>query len=309
MQLYSRDCGVSQPIEGRAASFAKLKPDGAPAPTNLFASYRLRKAQRCVFDTSPTPYHRTLIPTYPQLAADCRKISQPCQPCVREKGCGRFLPRRGPERLPGGHASIQKTWQHLPRHEIRLHLPLRPRIRCLPIHELYMNRISGETIFVTAELEATSGIIGVNKRGQVLSVSVDEQAMVPYILNVLNNTELAVKLASRANLPGADDLYVQRYNQLFATGQYSEAAKSLLTLQECVQSWSARHLLTIERTRDPRFFCKYITNEIPYRANARPKAIVDVFLRRFHAGLRDLRWRRVRVVCCRQWLLWLSCGC
>ena len=90
---------------------------------------------------------------------------------------------------------------------------------------LYMNRISGETIFVTAELEATSGIIGVNKRGQVLSVSVDEQAMVPYILNVLNNTELAIKLASRANLPGADDLYVQQYNQLFATGQYSEAAK------------------------------------------------------------------------------------
>ena len=71
---------------------------------------------------------------------------------------------------------------------------------------LYMNRVSGETIFVTAELEATSGIIGVNKRGQVLSVSVDEQTMVPYILNVLNNTELAVKLANRANLPGADDL-------------------------------------------------------------------------------------------------------
>jgi clathrin heavy chain len=87
------------------------------------------------------------------------------------------------------------------------------------------NRISGENIFITAELEATSGIIGVNKRGQVLSVGVDEQAMVPYILNVLNNTELAVKLASRANLPSADDLYVQQYNQLFATGQYSEAAK------------------------------------------------------------------------------------
>lgn len=90
---------------------------------------------------------------------------------------------------------------------------------------LYMNRISGETIFVTAEHEATSGIIGVNKRGQVLSVSVDEQTMIPYILNVLNNTELAVKLASRANLPGADDLYVQQYNQLFGSGQYSEAAK------------------------------------------------------------------------------------
>ncbi|KAF8327533.1 armadillo-type protein [Cantharellus anzutake] len=90
---------------------------------------------------------------------------------------------------------------------------------------VYMNRISGETVFVTAEHEATNGIIGVNKQGPVLSVSADEQTVIPYILTVLNNTELAVKLASRANLPGADELYVQQYQQLFASGQYSEAAK------------------------------------------------------------------------------------
>jgi len=107
---------------------------------------------------------------------------------------------------------------------------------------LYMNRISGETIFVTAELEATSGIIGVNKRGQVLSVSVDEQAMVPYILNVLNNTELAIKLVSRANLPGADDLYVQQYNQL---DNIQKRRKLLPTLRGCVQFWSARYLMTL----------------------------------------------------------------
>lgn len=32
---------------------------------------------------------------------------------------------------------------------------------------IYMNRISSETIFVTAEYDPTSGIIGVNKKGQV----------------------------------------------------------------------------------------------------------------------------------------------
>ena len=90
---------------------------------------------------------------------------------------------------------------------------------------IYMNRISGETIFVTAEHDATHGIIGVNKKGQVLSVNVDEQTIVPYILTTLNNTDLAFKLASRANLPGADDLYVQQYQQLFAGGNYAEAAK------------------------------------------------------------------------------------
>ena len=90
---------------------------------------------------------------------------------------------------------------------------------------VYMNRISGETIFVTAEHDATNGIIGVNKKGQVLSVNVDEQTIIPYILTTLNNTELAFKLASRANLPGADDLYVKQYQQLFQSGQYGEAAK------------------------------------------------------------------------------------
>lgn len=90
---------------------------------------------------------------------------------------------------------------------------------------VYMNRISGDTIFVTAEHESSNGIIGVNKKGQVLSVSVDEQTIIPYILTTLNNTELAFKLASRANLPGADDLYIKQYQQLFSSGQYSEAAK------------------------------------------------------------------------------------
>ena len=90
---------------------------------------------------------------------------------------------------------------------------------------IYMNRISGETIFTTTEHEASNGILCVNRKGQLLSVSVDEQTMVPYILGTLNNTDLAFKLASRGNLPGADDLYIQQYQQLFQSGQYGEAAK------------------------------------------------------------------------------------
>jgi clathrin heavy chain len=90
---------------------------------------------------------------------------------------------------------------------------------------LYINRISGETIFVTAEHEASHGLIGVNKKGQVLSVDVDEQTIIPYLLLNPNNTELAFKLASRANLPGADDLYVKQYQQLFQSGQFDQAAQ------------------------------------------------------------------------------------
>lgn len=63
------------------------------------------------------------------------------------------------------------------------------------------------------------------KMFQVLSVSLDENNIIPYILNNLNNTELALKLASRGGLSGADDLYVARFNQLFSSGSFAEAAK------------------------------------------------------------------------------------
>lgn len=36
---------------------------------------------------------------------------------------------------------------------------------------IYMNRISADTIFVTTPHEPTSGIIGVNKKGQVCNFS------------------------------------------------------------------------------------------------------------------------------------------
>lgn len=36
MQLYSRERGVSQPIEGHAASFAEIQLDGHQKPTKLF---------------------------------------------------------------------------------------------------------------------------------------------------------------------------------------------------------------------------------------------------------------------------------
>jgi clathrin heavy chain len=36
MQLYSKERGVSQPIEGHAAAFAELLLEDAPAPTKLF---------------------------------------------------------------------------------------------------------------------------------------------------------------------------------------------------------------------------------------------------------------------------------
>jgi clathrin heavy chain len=59
----------------------------------------------------------------------------------------------------------------------------------------------------------------------VLSVSVNESTIVPFIMNQLQKPEVAFKIASRGNLPGADDLFVTRFEQLMQQQNFAEAAR------------------------------------------------------------------------------------
>ena len=59
---------------------------------------------------------------------------------------------------------------------------------------------------------------------KVLAVSVEEENIVHYITNTLQNQDLALTMAARSNLPGAEDLFVQKFSSLFQAGKYSEAA-------------------------------------------------------------------------------------
>ena len=56
-------------------------------------------------------------------------------------------------------------------------------------------------------------------------MSVDENNLIPYITNTLQNPDLALRIATRNNLAGAEELFVRKFNILFSQGQYSEAAK------------------------------------------------------------------------------------
>ncbi|KAF9078161.1 hypothetical protein BDP27DRAFT_1253219 [Rhodocollybia butyracea] len=201
MQLYSRDRGVSQPIEGHAAAFAEIKLDGHQHVTKLF-TFAVRTATGAKLHVVQID-HTAPDPPFVKKAVDV------------------YFPTEATNDFP---VSMQVSKKHGIVYLVTkygfIHLYDLESGACV-----YMNRISGETIFVTAEHEATNGIIGVNKKGQVLSVNVDDQTIVPYTLTTLNNTELAFKLASRANLPGADDLYIKQYQSLFQSGQFSEAAK------------------------------------------------------------------------------------
>ena len=46
-----------------------------------------------------------------------------------------------------------------------------------------------------------------------------------YITTVLQNPDLALRIAIRNNLGGAEELFVRKFNNMFNNMQYSEAAK------------------------------------------------------------------------------------
>jgi clathrin heavy chain len=63
------------------------------------------------------------------------------------------------------------------------------------------------------------------RRGQVLLATVNEAAMVPFVSQQLNNLDLALAMAKRGNLPGAEGLIAQQFEKLCAAGPYNEAAE------------------------------------------------------------------------------------
>jgi len=202
MQLYSVERKVSQPIEGHAAAFSQFKLNGNTKESTLFC-FAVRGAQGGklhVIEVGTPPAGNT---AYPKKAVDV------------------FFP-------PEAQNDFPVAMQVGPKYDVIYLITKYGYIHLYDIETgtcIYMNRISGDTIFVTAPHEATSGIIGVNRKGQVLSVGVEEPNIIPYITTTLQNPDLALRMASRNNLPGAEDLFVRKFNTLFQNGNYAEAAK------------------------------------------------------------------------------------
>ena len=94
---------------------------------------------------------------------------------------------------------------------------------------IYRQKLSDQLIFVATKLLNENGLVCVNKAGQVLSVCIDEQNFVPFIMNfakhIPDNTGFAFTLAQRFSLNGADELFVTQFKKLLAMGDYVNAAK------------------------------------------------------------------------------------
>ncbi len=224
MQLYSVERKVSQPIEGHAAAFMKFRMEGNPADSTLFC-FAQRSAQGGKLHIIEVPCSHLLF-----LSCMClffyfcsMQVGTPPsgnQP-FQKKAVDVFFPPEAQNDFPVAMQTSQK-------HGVVYLITKYGYVHLYDMESgvcIYMNRISAETIFVTAPHEASNGIIGVNRKGQVLSVSVDEENIINYINGNLQNPDMALRFAVRNNLGGADELFIRKFNTSFGNGQYSEAAK------------------------------------------------------------------------------------
>ena len=85
----------------------------------------------------------------------------------------------------------------------------------------------------------------------MLSVSVDETTIVPYIVNELQIFDLALRFATRNNLAGAEELFVRKFNRLFAQQQYTEAAQVAATAPKVSKLLQSAKSLLVETAPPP----------------------------------------------------------
>jgi clathrin heavy chain len=91
---------------------------------------------------------------------------------------------------------------------------------------IYRAKVTPDTVFVTCPQASTGAVFGITvRKGQVFRLQLNGQVLVPYILNTLRDNELALKLAGRLNLPGAENLMAAEFDRLLSQGQVAEAAK------------------------------------------------------------------------------------
>jgi clathrin heavy chain len=205
MQLFSVDQQRSQALEAHAASFAQFKVPGNENPSILisFASKSFNAGQ------ITSKLHVI------ELGA------QPGKPSFTKKQADLFFPPDFADDFP---VAMQVS------HKFNL-IYVITKLGLLFVYDLetasaiYRNRISPDPIFLTSEASSVGGFYAINRRGQVLLATVNEATIIPFISGQLNNLELAVNLAKRGNLPGAENLVVQRFQELFAQTKYKEAAE------------------------------------------------------------------------------------
>jgi clathrin heavy chain len=207
MQLFNLDKKLSQPLTGHAGSFATITIKGRADPAQILVFHE-KKADN---PQEPPKLFIREIGRDPALGAPFGVA-----PCVIP------VPADAAADFPVSLAIDQKS-------EVAFLLTKMGYAYMFDCHTgktLYRAKVTQDTVFVTCPQDSTGAIFGITvRKGQVFRLQLNAPALVPYILSTLRDSELALKLAGRLNLPGAENLFAAEFERLISSGQVAEAAK------------------------------------------------------------------------------------
>lgn len=202
VQLYSKSRNVSQAIEGHVSKFTSVKLSGAAYPTKVF----------CVGNKNAQGQGNLHIIEIDHVDGN---------PPFQKKSVDIFFPPDATNDFP---ISLQAS----DKYGIIFVLTKYGFIHLYDTESganLFVNRITADPVFTAAAYNNGTGIITINKSGQVLSVEVAKDKIIPYVLDKLSNVPLALALSSRGGFPGAENLFQQQFQNYLNQGDYANAAK------------------------------------------------------------------------------------
>ncbi|KAL5720981.1 hypothetical protein ACHQM5_013596 [Ranunculus cassubicifolius] len=186
MQLFSMDQQQTQEFEAHAASFASFKLPGNEKPSVLL----------CYSSRTTNAGHITSQLNVIELGA------QLGTPVFQKKEADLLFPQDFADDFP-------VAMQISDRYGLIYVITTRGLLFVYDLETatpVYWIQISGDAIIVTSQALSEGGFYAVNCRGQVLLATVNEATIVPFVISQINNIELAVNLAKRGNLPGAENM-------------------------------------------------------------------------------------------------------
>ncbi|CAK7913259.1 clathrin heavy chain [[Candida] anglica] len=202
VQLFSKARNVSQAIEGHVCKFGSIKLEGAPHPTKVF----------CVGNKNAQGQGNLHIIEIDHVDGN---------PSFPKKTVDIFFPPDATNDFP---ISLQAS----DKYGIIYILTKYGFIHLYDMESganLFVNRITADPVFTAAAYNNGTGIITINKSGQVLSVEVAKDKIIPYVLEKLSNVPLALSLSARGGFPGAENLFSQQFQNYLNQGDYLNAAK------------------------------------------------------------------------------------
>lgn len=196
LQVYNVDVKASQPtMDSHAATFATVTIDGRDKPSNLF----------CFTKVTPQGPRVMII-----------EVGVPKDQAFTVQAIMKLEEGDFPVAL-------------LPDNKLGM-LFLLTRLGFLYVYEIqsgkpiHAERASQASMFVSTENDGEKGgIVAIDQKGAVRSFVVDTNGIVNYLATTLNDPELAIALAKRHGLGGADQMFKSQFARLMQANRLDEA--------------------------------------------------------------------------------------